>query len=214
MSDLTESEIQALIERYPLPAGVEDCIMTREELAEPFDVSTNTITAWISKGMPVLQEGGQGKAYELQLSACWAWRQAQKADENLQSEKVKRVQAALRLALVGGGAGDSIEALDPKTRKEILAVQMEQERFQRERNQLMRRDDVHDAFEIVFGIIRDRMNAAPDVIERKHALEPKLVQSMIDIFDDVVADVRGAVERFWRDRPVREGAQKRDLFDA
>ncbi|MEJ6845107.1 terminase small subunit [Sinorhizobium fredii] len=215
MSELTESEIQTLCERYPLPEGVEDCVMSREELAETLQVSLNTVSSWLSKGMPMLQEGGPGKSYELQLSACFAWRQAQKADEDLRSERVRRAQQAMRLALVGGSAGDTMEALDPKTRREIMAAQIEQERFQRERNQLMRRDDVRDTMELVYGIIRDRMNAAPDVIERKNALEPKLVQELIDICDDIVADVRGAIDRFWRERPVQEGAQeRRDLFDA
>ncbi|TBZ67849.1 hypothetical protein E0H64_17775 [Rhizobium leguminosarum bv. viciae] len=215
MSELTESQIQALCERYPLPEGVEDCVMSREDLAETLQVSLNTVTAWLSKGMPMLQEGGPGKSYELQLSACFAWRQAQKADEDLRSEKVKRAQAAMRLALIGGAAGDTIEALDPKTRREIMAAQIEQERFQRERNQLMRRDEVHEMMELVYGIIRDRMNAAPDHIERRNALEPKLVQELIDACDDIVSDVRGAIDRFWRERPVREGAgDRRDLFDS
>ncbi|MDK1386356.1 terminase small subunit [Sinorhizobium sp. 8-89] len=215
MSELTESEIQALCERHPLPEGVEDCVMSREELAETLQVSLNTVSSWLSKGMPMLQEGGAGKAYELQLSACWAWRQAQRAEEDSRTEKVRRAQAAMRLALVGGTSGNSMEALDPKTRREILAAQIEQERFQRERNQLMRRDDVHETFELVYGIIRDRMNAAPDLIERKNALEPKVVQELIDACDDVVADVRGAIDRFWRERPVREGvSERRDLFDA
>ncbi|MBB2841287.1 UNVERIFIED_ORG: phage terminase Nu1 subunit (DNA packaging protein) [Rhizobium etli] len=215
MSELTESEIQALCERYSLPEGVEDCVMSREELAETLQVSLNTVSAWLSKGMPMLQEGGPGRSYELQLSACFAWRQAQKADDDLRSAQVKRAQAAMRLALVGGAAGDTIEALDPKTRREIMAAQIEQERFQRERNQLMRRDDVLEMMELVYGIIRDRMNAAPDLIERRNALEPKLVQELIDACDDIVSDVRGAIDRFWRERPVREGASdRRDLFDS
>jgi hypothetical protein len=91
----------------------------------------------------------------------------------------------------------------------------EQERFQRERNQLMRRDDVHEMMELVYGIIRDRMNAAPDLIERRNALEPKVVQELIDACDDIVSDVRGAIDKFWRERPVRDGAnERRDLFDA
>ncbi|WP_018516468.1 terminase small subunit [Rhizobium leguminosarum] len=189
--------------------------MSREELADGMGVSLPTVTAWIAKGMPVTQEGGNGKAYELQLSACWAWRQAQRADEDLRSDKVKRAQAAMRLALVGGAAGDTIEALDPKTRRDIMAAQIEQERFQRERNQLMRRDDVHEMMELVYGIIRDRMNAAPDLIERRNALEPKVVQELIDACDDIVSDVRSAIDRFWRERPVRESAgERRDLFDS
>ncbi|NEJ11215.1 hypothetical protein GR238_38630, partial [Rhizobium leguminosarum] len=50
MSQLTESEIQALCERYPLPEGVEDCVMSREDLAETLQVSLNTVTSWLSKG--------------------------------------------------------------------------------------------------------------------------------------------------------------------
>ncbi|WP_179874106.1 terminase small subunit [Rhizobium sp. L43] len=214
---MTENEIEALCKRYPLPEGVEDCVLSREELAETLETSLNTVTSWLSKGMPMVQEGGNGKAYELQLSACFAWRQAQKADEDLRSEKVKRAQAAMRLALVGGSAGETIEALDPKTRREIIAAQIEQERFQRDRNQLMRRDDVQETFEVVFGIIRDRMNAAPDIIERRSALaeHPKIVDDLLDTCDDVVSDVRNAIDRFWRERPMREGvAEKSDLFDA
>lgn len=209
---LSAAEIAKLCKRYPLPADVDDCVMGRDELAEAFQVMANTVTAWIAKGMPVIKEGGQGKPYELQLSACWAWRQAQKADEALQSEKVKRAQAALRVALVGG-SHDAIEALDPKTRREIMAVQIEQERFRQERNELMRRDDVQEAFEVIFGILRDRMNAAPDVIERRHALEPAVVNQLIDICDEIVAGTRDAIERFWRDHPIRNDGS-RDSFDA
>ncbi|NEI52703.1 hypothetical protein GR217_34355 [Rhizobium leguminosarum] len=212
MNKLSAAEIAKLCKRHPLPAGVDDVVMTREQLADAFQVTLNTVTAWIAKGMPMLQEGGQGKPYELQLSACWAWRQAQKADDATQSEKVRRAQAALRVALVGG-TDDAIEALDPKTRREIMAVQIEQERFRQERNELMRRDDVREAFEVIFGILRDRMNAAPDVIERRQALAPEVVNHLIDICDEIVAGTRDAIERFWRDHPVRADVS-RDSLDA
>lgn len=158
---LTESQVLDLVARYPLPEGVVDCVMTREELAEAVAVSLPTITEWIGKGMPVKEMGGQGRPYQLVLSHCWAWRQAWKAQEDLRSEQVKRTQAAMRLALVGGSAGDSEMALDPKTRREILAVQIEQERFQRERNELLRRGDVSETFDTLLGIIRDTMESAP-----------------------------------------------------
>jgi len=209
---LTAAEIANLCKRYPLPDGAVDCVMGRDELAEAFQIMANTVTAWIGKGMPVIQEGGQGKPYQLQLSHCWAWRQAQKADEHLQSEKVRRAQAALRVAVVGGDSADTIEALDPKTRREIMAAQIEQERFRQERNELMRREDVQEAFEIIFAIIRDSMNAAPDVIERRHALPPHIVNALIDICDDVVGSTRNAIESFWLDHPVAAGS--RDKLDA
>jgi phage terminase Nu1 subunit (DNA packaging protein) len=188
--------------------------MTREELAESLAVSLPTITEWIGKGMPVKERGGQGKAYELQLSHCWAWRQAWKANEDLRSDQVKRAQAAMRLALVGGSSGDSLESLDPKTRREILAVQIEQERFQRERNELLKRDDVSETLDNLFGMIRDTLESAPDRIERKEALSPKVTSALVDICDELVNEMARRIAEFWAARPVKAMSAKEGLFDA
>jgi phage terminase Nu1 subunit (DNA packaging protein) len=213
-SQLTESQIESLVAKYPLPAGAIDCVMTREELAESLAVSLPTITEWIGKGMPVKERGGQGKAYELQLSHCWAWRQAWKANEDLRSDQVKRAQAAMRLALVGGSSGDSLESLDPKTRREILAVQIEQERFQRERNELLKRDDVSETLDNLFGMIRDTLESAPDRIERKEALSPKVTSALVDICDELVNEMARRIAEFWAARPVKAMSAKEGLFDA
>lgn len=212
--DLTESEIEDLVARYPLPDGVIDVVMNREELADALATSMNTITAWINSGMPVQQHGGQGKAYELRLSHCWAWRQARKADEDIRSEQVKSATAAMRLALVGGSSGDSIEALDPKTRREILAAQIEHERFSAQRKQLMRREDVADLLDNLFTMVRDTMEAAPDRVERVDAMPPKAVQAFIGVCDGLVDELRGKIERFWELNREDRTLVKRDLFDA
>ncbi|WLR92169.1 hypothetical protein [Shinella zoogloeoides] len=214
ISQMTETQIEALVERYPLPEGVVDCVMTREELADAVAVSLPTITEWIGRGMPVREMGGQGKPYQLVLSHCWAWRQAWKAQEDLRSDQVKRAQAAMRLALVGGSAGESLEALDPKTRREILAVQIEQERFQRERNELLRRADVAEAFDTLLGMVRDTMESAPDRIERREAIPAKVTDQLVEICDDLVGELRRRIEDFWSKRPVASAHQARDLFDA
>lgn len=211
---LTENQVLDLVARYPLPEGVVDCVMTREELAEAVAVSLPTITEWIGKGMPVKEMGGQGRPYQLVLSHCWAWRQAWKAQEDLRSEQVKRTQAAMRLALVGGSAGDSEMALEPKIRREILAVQIEQERFQRERNELLRRGDVSETFDTLLGIIRDTMESAPDRVERRQAIPPKVTDMLVEICDEMLAELRRRIEDFWDKRPVRDIRPARDLFDA
>ncbi|TPN79974.1 terminase small subunit [Mesorhizobium sp. B1-1-2] len=212
--DLTQSQIDDLVARYPLPDGVGDCVMNREELADALATSMNTITAWINAGMPVQQTGGQGKPYELRLAHCWAWRQSKKADEDLRSAEVKSAQAALRLALVGGVAGDSIEALDPKARREILAVQIEHERFSAQRKQLMRRADVAEMLDQIFAMVRDTMEAAPDRVERIEAMPPKAVQAFIGICDATIDELRGRIDKFWLDHREVTIAEKRDLFDA
>ncbi|MBB4277037.1 terminase small subunit [Rhizobium mongolense] len=214
LSDLTESQIETLIGRYPLPESVIDCVMTREELADAFATSLPTITEWMNKGMPVKDRGGQGKPYQLQLSHCWAWRQAWKASEDLRSDQVKKAQAAMRLALVGGSTGDSLEALDPKTRREILAVQIEQERFQRERNELLKREDVAEMLDNLFSMIRDSMESAPDRIERKETLPPKVTSDLVEICDEIVAETARRIAEFWSNRPVTVTVAKRELFDA
>ncbi|MFT2213091.1 terminase small subunit [Rhizobium giardinii] len=214
ISELTESQIETIVARYPLPEGVADCVMTREELADAVAVSLPTITEWIGRGMPVRERGGQGKPYELVLSHCWAWRQAWKAQEDLRSEQVKRTQAAMRLALVGGAAGDSLEALDPKTRREILSVQIEQERFQRERNELLKRDDVAETLDQLYAVIRDTMESAPDRIERRETLPPKVTSALVDICDELVDELRRQITDFWAKRPVTSATKKVDLFDA
>ncbi|MBL3611465.1 hypothetical protein JMM60_22460, partial [Rhodovulum sulfidophilum] len=48
---------------YPLPEGVEDTAMNRAQIARALDVSDNTISKWIAQGMPVLEEGGNGREY-------------------------------------------------------------------------------------------------------------------------------------------------------
>lgn len=212
--ELTESQILDLVARYPLPEGVVDCTMTREELAEAVAVSLPTITEWIGRGMPVREMGGQGRPYQLVLSHCWAWRQAWKAQEDLRSDQVRKAQAAMRLALVGGSAGDSEMALDPKTRREILSVQIEQERFQRERNELLRRGDVSEAFDTLLSLVRDTMESAPDRIERRAAIPATVTDNLVEICDEMIVELRRRIEDFWSQRPLRDSRQPRDLFDA
>lgn len=212
--ELSESQIIDLVARYPLPAGVEDCVMTREELTDALAVSLPTITEWIGRGMPVKQRGGLGRPYEMVLSHCWAWRQAWKANEDLRSEQVKRAQQAMRLALVGGSAGNSLEALDPKTRREILGVQMEQERFQRERNELLGREDVAETFDHLFGMIRDTLESAPDRAERKDALPSKATAALVEICDELLNEMNRRIAEFWKERPVKAGSADHNLFDA
>jgi phage terminase Nu1 subunit (DNA packaging protein) len=211
---LTQSEIDDLVARYPLPEGVPDCVMNREELAEALATSLNTVTAWMSAGMPVDQIGGNGKAYELRLSVCWAWRQARRAEEDLRSQKVRDSQAAMRLALVGGESGDSIEALNPKERREIIAAQIEHERFSAQRKQLMQRDDVTAMLEHIFTMVRDTMEAAPDRVERVEAMPPKAVNAFVDVCDGLVGELRQRIEDFWSLHREDRTPVKRNLFDA
>ena len=212
--ELTAQEIAELVARYPLREGVPDAVLNRSELAEFFDVSALTITAWVNDGMPVLSKGGQGQAYEFQASACWAWKAARDRAEDLRSEAARSAIAAQRLALVGGGLGDSVESLPPKERREILAAQMAHEQWLAARNQLLRRDDVVDMLTAVFAIVRNGLEAMPDRIERVSAIDAKTVAELIVQCDATVDTIRLEIERWIAERPEKQQQPKSDLFDA
>lgn len=90
---LTKCPNYGLIERW----GGHINGMNRAEIAELFGVSTNTVTAWISKGCPVEQEGGRGVSYVLDPAKVMKWQIEQKTvreeDLNLQQERAALARA-------------------------------------------------------------------------------------------------------------------------
>jgi phage terminase Nu1 subunit (DNA packaging protein) len=213
---LTDAEIAALVARHPLPEGVPDAVLNREELAEALGASLNTVTAWINAGMPVSETGRNGKPYELKLSHCFAWNEARKHSEELRSDNARTAIAAMRLALVGGRSGDSIEALDPKQRRDILTAQLAHEQLEAERNRLLKREDVRELLEAVFALVRDTLDSAPDRIEREEpTLTPKAVNALVEICDGIADEMARKMEAFWTARPERgHEFMKEELFDA
>lgn len=209
-------DIDALVARYPLPDGVPDAVLNREEMGEALGVSLNTITSWMNAGMPVQAEGRNGKPYELRLSHCFAWNEARRRDEELRSSAARDAISAMRLALVGGKSGDSIEALDPKQRREILTAQLAHEQLELARSRLLRREDVQELLETLMSVIRDGLDVAPDRIERlEPTLPPKAINALVDICDVIADDVARRISAYWAARPEKGGDYMReDMFDA
>lgn len=48
-------------------------VANRSELAQLFGCSVMSIDAWVRKGMPYVQKGGRGVAWEYDTAACIAW---------------------------------------------------------------------------------------------------------------------------------------------
>ena len=70
-----DDALAEMLMRHPLPAGVLDADCNQEQIAMALGTTVNTVARWIKQdGMPVAQHGGNGRAYILRLSHCWAWR--------------------------------------------------------------------------------------------------------------------------------------------
>jgi len=50
--------------KYPLPKEIEDRVVNRTLIAKALGTTTNSITDWMSKGMPCLSKGSNGRDYE------------------------------------------------------------------------------------------------------------------------------------------------------
>ncbi|WP_420406922.1 hypothetical protein [Hoeflea sp.] len=214
--DLTPKELEDLVSEFPLPEGVDDVLLNRQELADFFAVTANTITAWLGQGLPVEREGTNGQAYEFRASHCYAWRKARERNEHERSAAAQSAIRAMRLALTGGKPGDSIEALSPKEKQEAIAAQLAYEQFQRARNELIDRGDVTELLEGLFSTVRDVLASLPDTMERENLIAPDDAEKVIDLCDGTLEDMRGQIARFFEIRPLKANDRKpaETLFDA
>lgn len=210
---LSDTDIDALIERFPLPEDVPDVTLNKAELAKFFSVSLPTVEAWIADGLPVLTEGTNGRAWEFRAAACWAFRQAKRESEALRQSEAERAIQAMRLHLVGGSAGDKIEALPPRERQLIYAVQREHEQLSRERGSLIPRDDVRQGLDDYNSEVRTVLVSLSDRLEREAGLKGKTLELVNAIADDLLDSLSARIQRFFDDRPLVTRRDRADLFN-
>lgn len=214
VADSDEIDIDEMVQQHPLPSGVEDLLLNRSDLAQAFNVSLNTVDKWIMAGMPVEKGGTNGQAYQLRLSACWAWKQHRDQVEETEKEAKLAAVRQLRLQMVGGESGDSVDSLSPGQKREIFQTQTAYEDFRRQRGELMHRKEVEEMLTDVFKTLRDAVIALPDTLEQKAHIDPKAAALVESICDNALESMSAQTREFFGLRPVNRIEQKADLFDA
>lgn len=212
--DFKDYNLDEIVKRFPLAQTVPDEVVTKKLLANAFSTSTNTIDKWIDQGMPILNEGGNGQAYEFQLSHCWAWWHARQEAEQNRSSAAESAVRAMQLELTGGSVGDGINALSPKEKQEVITAQMEYEAFQRQRGELINRDDVVALLDTVFVLLRDTITTLPDRLERECDLDGNTVEQAVFICDETLADAQSKLTDFIETNDQKSKPVRRSLFDA
>lgn len=180
-------ELQSILDRFPLPHGVQDADCNQEEIAQALGTSVNTIAKWIrQENMPVAQQGKNGLPYVLRLSHCYAWRKAREAEADLRSQHNKQQVAAMQASFLGLEVNDPQAVMSPAQRRETAMADIAWSKAAHMRRQLVPLVDVLDLYESILQIVREGLKAMPDLLEREIGLKPEQVSSVVRICDDVL----------------------------
>lgn len=186
---------QALAE-YPLPEGVSNEVVNRTQLARALNTSENTLSKWLSRGMPCLEEGGNGKDYEFQLSHCYAWRMARDAAERETRDRAD--EAAAQLAMHFGNdelQGDASEArLTPREIREQSEAHIVRMKAAQMRGDLIVASKVRAGVEEMLERVRRNIITLPDFAEREFGLNPDQVQALETRGFQVLLNMRRDIE--------------------
>lgn len=200
-------EIAVLLSEFPLPDGVQDADLNQEELAAALSTTVNTVAKWIRDGMPVAQHGGNGRAYALRLSHCWAWRSARDA-EMARRDRHNRAQIdALQASFLGLEVENPTATLSAADRKALAEADIAHSKAAHMRRQLVPLGDVRDLLESVCKTVRDGIENMPDRLERELGLKPEQVRAAIQVGEDILNRIGDQIEEAeLSDRDVAEVA--------
>lgn len=189
-----DDHLRALLDRYPLPTGVEDADCNQEEIGQALNKSMPTIAKFIrQEGMPVVRPGGNGQPYVLRLSHCWAWFKAREAREDMRERHNKAQIAAMQASFLGLDVNDGQAAMTPQQRKEAAMADIAWSKAAHMRRQLVPLSDVVDLYESILKIVRDGIEALPDRLEMELALKPDQVQAVVLAGSDILQSMANRI---------------------
>jgi phage terminase Nu1 subunit (DNA packaging protein) len=188
---LTETELERARTMFPLPDGIEDVIMNREQLALAFDVTVNTLSRWVKQGMPTVETGKRGTGYQFQPSYCYAWLKWRDASEKADQQRANSIARKLRAQF------RNVEKLDDPTLN-MTAAQVKAEADAEKarlsvaalRRQHVHTGDMEELIEDLFTIIRNSLETIPDYAEIEMSLTADDVIKLKGRCDQTLDDMR------------------------
>jgi hypothetical protein len=200
-------DLAACLARFPLPHGIHDADMNQEEIAQALNTTVTTIAKWIRQDqMPVAQPGGNGRAYVLRLSHCYAWRKAREADTDLRVKHNQTQINAMQASCLGMDIEDPQAQMTARQRREAADADAAWSKAKMLRKQLVPLSDVVDLLEAMCSRVRDGIEAMPDRLERELSLRPDQVAAVVRIGADILNAMHDKIDE--------AELQERDVPDA
>lgn len=198
-----DAELAAVVAAHPLPAGVLDADFDQGELAAALGTTVNTVAKWIRDGMPVAQAGGNGRAYVLRLSHCYAWRSARDAEAASRDRHNRAQVEALQASFLGLDLDNKTASLSASERKALAEADIAHSRAAHMRRQLVPLTEVRDLLESLCKTVRDGLENMPDRLERELGLRSEQVRNARQIGRDILTRIADQIdEAELRDRDV------------
>lgn len=164
--------------RDPFAQGVVR-IASKAQCAEFFDVSLPTIEAWVRKGMPVVQAGSKGVAWEIDLLEACKWRFAGQSS---------------------GGDVDP-DSLDPMQRRAWYDGEKSKRDLQVKDRELIPVTEVEVVVATAFAALASDVRAIPDNLERRHGVSGDVAERVEDALNEAMDAI---ADRLSKMAPVRE----------
>jgi phage terminase Nu1 subunit (DNA packaging protein) len=141
----------------------------KAQAAAFFDMSLPTIEAWIRKGAPVVQRGGRGVSWELDLRAISEWYYGQRS---------------------GGGEADP-DSLSATDRRAWYEGEAKKRDLQIRDRELILASEVEQVIATTFSAIAQGIRSIPDNLERRYGIAGEVAEKVeVALFEelDILAD--------------------------
>jgi phage terminase Nu1 subunit (DNA packaging protein) len=205
-------EIEEALRRFPLPDGLSDAVVNRAQLATALGVSENTITKYVTQGIPVITAGANGQSYEFQLSECYAWRMWR--DDEVRAIKAAGDAAARQMAMLFRNSDDDDDDqpfMSARQIQEEADADYRRQRAAELRGELVRASKMRVLLEDILMEFRTSITTLVDYCEIEFGLKPDqtdklqrrcdqaLVQSRVRMSEELCAPA-GEMAEFGGDR--------------
>lgn len=167
-----------------MAAGQEPVTLNLNEAAVRFGRTVNTIRSWIGRGCPVFERGGQGKEWRLDPEAVDRWLSAGVEARRAEDEAKAAAMQSLDLE---EPAGD--QEVQLHLRERYYKSVKEQIKLDRERRFLVETATVRQEFIETFAYISDRLQALPDLVERRCNPAPEVIELLEEMIDEFQAEL-------------------------